>query len=166
MIRLGLSNGSKGVQTYSRSFLILPIHSKITFKGKATISRGFTIRCGTYAKVVIGEHFFSNQNFKLFSSTIIDIKNNCLIGWNVEIRDSDGHKIINEKGIRINENSPIEIGNHVWIGADCTVMKGVILAHDIIMAKGSIVVKSIHDSNCVIAGIPAKIVKRNILWQK
>lgn len=167
MIRLGLNEGSLGIQTNSKSFLVIPKESVVMFKGRAIMSRGFTIRNGNNAIVTIGDHFFSNQNFQLFSSTQVTIGNDVLIGWDVQMRDSDGHKIFKVGDTQVlNSCAPVCIGNHVWVGANVRVLKGVNIPDDTIIAMGAMVTSSVDESNTIAAGIPAKIIKRNITWEK
>jgi acetyltransferase-like isoleucine patch superfamily enzyme len=58
------------------------------------------------------------------------------------------------------ENKPVIIGDNCWLGANVTILPSVELGNHIIVAAGSIVTKSFLDDNCIIAGIPAKIIKR------
>lgn len=167
MIRLGLNEGSLGIQTYNKSFLILAKGSLVVFKGKAVLSRGFTLRNGENAIATIGANFFANQNFQMFSSTNMIVGDDVLIGWDVQLRDSDGHKIYKMgQTQQMNSSVPVSIGNHVWIGANAKVLKGVNVPNGSIVAMGSIVTSSVKESYTIVAGIPAKVVKRNIIWEK
>ena len=56
-------------------------------------------------------------------------------------------------------NFAIKIRNNVWIGGDVTVLSGVTVGNNVVIAAGAVVTKDIPD-NCVAAGIPAKIIKR------
>lgn len=40
--------------------------------------------------------------------------------------DTDFHKIKNEDGVQINTNSPVLIGDHVWIGCRALILKGLL----------------------------------------
>jgi len=53
------------------------------------------------------------------------------------------------------------IGNHVYIGAGAKILGDVIIGDDVIVGANAVVTKDIP-SNCVVAGIPAKIIKSNI----
>lgn len=53
---------------------------------------------------------------------------------------------------------PIEIGDNCWIGANAILLPGVKLGNHTIVAAGSVVTKSFPD-NCLIAGVPARIIK-------
>ena len=55
---------------------------------------------------------------------------------------------------------PIEIESFCWLGANVVVLPGVHLAEHTIVAAGAVVTKSFPEGNCVIAGVPAKVVKK------
>lgn len=58
------------------------------------------------------------------------------------------------------ENQNIVIGNNVWIGANALVLGGVkILGDYVVVAAGAVVTKDIVESNVIVAGCPAKIIK-------
>ena len=53
---------------------------------------------------------------------------------------------------------PIIVGNNVYIGLNCTLLPGVIVGNNVIIGAGSIVTKNIPN-NCVVAGVPARVIK-------
>ena len=53
----------------------------------------------------------------------------------------------------------IKIGDNVWIGWNCTVLKGVQIGENSVVAAGSVVLKGIYPNNSLIAGNPAKVIK-------
>ena len=55
--------------------------------------------------------------------------------------------------------APIVIGDYSWIGMNSVVLQGVILGPRTIVAAGAVVTKSFPDGYCVLAGVPAKVVK-------
>ena len=99
----------------------------------------------------------SNSEIRCFNS--ITIGENVAIAKEVIIRGSDLHKVSNSV-----MTAPIVIGNHVWIGTRAMIMKGVTIGDGAVVAAGSIVTKDVPQ-NCVVAGVPAKIVKENITWK-
>ena len=97
--------------------------------------------------------------------TQISFGDDCLFSTNVIFRTGDSHSIIStETKKRINPSISIIVGNRVWFGNNTTILKGVQLFDDTIIGTGSIVVKSPGISNVIIAGTPAKVVKRNVRW--
>ena len=53
----------------------------------------------------------------------------------------------------------VEIGNNVWIGDKATILAGVVIGDNVIVAANSVVTKSVP-SNTIVAGSPAKIIKQ------
>lgn len=96
----------------------------------------------------------------------IIIGEGCLFSSQIEIRTSDSHSILNKNRERINCAESISIGDRVWCGQGVYILKGSRIGNDCVIGAGSIVNKNYQDTNCIIAGIPAKIVKRDIAWQK
>jgi acetyltransferase-like isoleucine patch superfamily enzyme len=53
----------------------------------------------------------------------------------------------------------ITIGDNSWIGMNSVILPGVTLGINTIVGAGSIVTKSFEQGNCVIAGVPARVIK-------
>lgn len=81
------------------------------------------------------------------------IGNNVIIGANAIIGDRDDHS-----EIYASEPRPIHIGNHVWIGMNATIMKGVTIGDHAIIGAGAIVTKDVP-AFAIVTGVPAKIIK-------
>lgn len=113
-----------------------------------------------------GTNITDSNNLTVMEGHSIKIGEDCLLASDINFQAGDGHSIYSENGERENFTEDIVIENHVWIGKRATVMKGVRIAENSVVATGAIVTKKICDSNVVLAGIPAKIVKRNINWGK
>ena len=95
----------------------------------------------------------------------LTIGDNCLFSWGIKARTSDGHSIIDlESKQPINWPDDIEIGDHVWVSEDVKILKGAKIPKDCVIGASSVVTKKFSDSNCVIAGSPAKIVRTNVTW--
>lgn len=89
----------------------------------------------------------------------------CLFSTDVTFRVGDSHSIMdNNTGKRINPSKSIKIGDRVWFGNKTTILKGIEIGNDSIIATGSVVTKSFVDGNVIIAGNPGKIIKTDIKW--
>ncbi len=53
----------------------------------------------------------------------------------------------------------VVFGEKCWVGMNCTILPGVELGNNTVVAAGSTVTKSFKDGNCVIGGTPAKVIK-------
>ena len=56
--------------------------------------------------------------------TEIRFGNNCLLSWDILVMDTDFHKLKDEFGNIINKPRPIIIGDRIWIGCRCLILKG------------------------------------------
>ncbi len=122
----------------------------------------------------IGKEFSVGESYHiaLDNYTEILIGDDCMFSNDVFLRSNDGHSIFDiATGKNINSTQEIgkkrkiEIGNHVWVG-----MRAAILYHTKI-GDGSIVgalslVKNVFPNNCILAGTPAKMIKKDISWSR
>ena len=101
------------------------------------------------------------------SNTIISIGNDCMFSRDITIQTGDFHSIINNfTNKRINKSESIFIGNHVWIGNNATILKGSQISDNSIVGINALVNKKFIEKNSIIAGIPAKVLKNNINWDR
>jgi acetyltransferase-like isoleucine patch superfamily enzyme len=123
---------------------------------------------GTGITLTIGHHTtFQNVYVLAGEDCNVTIGNHCMFSRHVEIRTTDAHSLIDKTTRkRVNLPAPITIGNHVWIAANVMVSKGVTIADDCIIGAYSFVNRSIDEESVVAAGSPAKIVKRNVTWNR
>lgn len=121
-------------------------------------------------------HVFNNAKLTLHSGYMnvgsqircmekITIGDGCAIARNVILMDFDAHDIFYEDGTKNRKTAPIYIGKHVWIGAGAIVLKGVNIGDGSIIGAGSIVTGDVP-SGCIVAGNPAKVIKRNVEWKE
>ncbi|MEM6963157.1 MAG: acyltransferase [Bacteroidota bacterium] len=115
-----------------------------------------------YAKGVlkIGKRFGINQFSRIVAHDRIEIGDHVTIGQMVSILDHDHkyEKIAGRLTLDGYTTSPIKIGNHIWIGDKCTILKGVTIGDNVVMGANTLVHKDVP-SNVVIGGSPFKILK-------
>lgn len=117
-------------------------------------------------KVTVGDRtgLCGKIHLACIEGTRIQIGEDCLFSSDIVFRTGDSHSVLDSEGKRINPSKSIIIGNHVWVGNRVMIGKGVEIANDSIVGMGSVVTKSIGEGNVVIAGVPAKICKKDINW--
>lgn len=132
---------------YNKEFNI-PIHftsrivmpENLTFQADSTTLKSFCVSGGAYIQAIneiyLGKNFLFAPGLKLVSANHETQKD----GWI--------------------KTEPIIIGDNVWIGANVVILPGVKIGNNCIVGAGSIVNKSIEGDGLVIAGNPAKIIRR------
>jgi acetyltransferase-like isoleucine patch superfamily enzyme len=97
----------------------------------------------------------------------IIVGKDCMISNTVEIANGDGHAIVDmSTKKKINNARDIIIKDQVWIGSHVTILKGAIIEKNTVIGAGAIVTKGFNEENIIIAGIPGKIIKRGITWDR
>lgn len=124
--------------------------------------QGSSIYIGMDAKVYFKGKSFLNTNSQINCFKYIEVGEGTIISDDVRIQDSDNHSVI-ENGISKESTLPIIIGDHVWIGKNALILKGVTIGNGAIVAAGSIVVKDVP-ARSLVAGNPAKIIKEEVEW--
>lgn len=105
----------------------------------------------------LGRNVFINQNCTFYDLGGIDIGDDVLIGPNVGIITS-GHPVQPEGRRGITVAKPIVIERNVWIGANATILGGVTVGENAVVAAGSVVTKDVP-VNSLVGGNPAKIIR-------
>lgn len=117
-------------------------------------------------KIEVGAHtfFHGDAHIAALESTSVVIGEDCLFASDVHFRTGDSHSIINKDGVRINHAADIRIGDHCWIGTKVICLKGTEIGNHCVVGAGSLVNGKYAEANCIIAGIPAKVVRKEIDW--
>lgn len=126
------------------------------------IGYGSYIQVGQNASLMIGDSFV-NREVKIICNLSITIGDECIIAMGTVIRDNDGgtHKILSDDYVN---SKPIVIHNHVWIGENVMILKGVTIGEGAVVGANSLVTKDVPP-HCLAIGSPAKVVRENIFWE-
>ena len=126
------------------------------------------IRVGEQASVTIGTNVSATTKVAMSAAegASIRIGDDVMFASDVQVRCDDGHPIFDIRtGRRINVSRSISIGDHVWLGLRSTVLGGVTIGEGTVVGLGSIVTKDLPN-NVVAAGTPAKVVRRDVAWER
>lgn len=116
-------------------------------------------------EIVIGNNCSIGEYTQITACNRIIIGDGLLTGRYVYIGDnSHGGLSWEEASIRpdcrrLISKGEVIIGNNVWIGDKVTILGGVTIGDNVIVAANAVVTKSVP-SNCIVAGVPAKVVKQ------
>lgn len=123
--------------------------------GNPSIEHNF--HCDLGYNIHVGENFYAGYNCTILDMAEVIVGDNCMIGPNVGIYTA-GHAIEPKDRNKSGYAIPIKIGNNVWIGGSCTILPGVTIEGNSIIAAGSVVIQDVP-SNVIMAGNPAKKLK-------
>lgn len=130
------------------------------------VENGFSIGDNAYvilrrnARLQLGGGYI-NSNAQIVCAERITIGDGVAIADGVLIRDTDDHDLLAEGYER---TQPVTIGDHVWIGQRATILKGVTIGDNAIVAAGAVVTRDVP-ANTVVAGVPARVIRENITWK-
>lgn len=112
------------------------------------------------AVITIGSGTSLSNDVSIRALNRIVIGRNCLIGDRVTIYDSDFHEVSPDFRRRSpGVTEPVLIADNVWIGSQVTILRGVEVGQNSVIAAGSIVTRSVP-VNSIVAGNPAKIIRK------
>lgn len=124
-------------------------------------SHDSVIKIGKKFSIVGGQFILPNDHNK----QLLTIGDNCLFSSSIFIQTSDGHSILDMNGTVLNNNGgSVKIGNHVWLDHGASVLKKASIADNTIVAESAVVSKSFMQNNCILGGVPAKIIKNGVNW--
>ena len=120
-------------------------------------------RLGLNPTVRIGNHTFIGSQCIMRLAKEVSIGEHCLIAGGVQIFDNNGHPLeaeARQEGLPVSADTvkPVIIGNNVWIGSRATVLPGVTIGDNSVVASGSVVTKSVP-ANAIVGGNPARVIK-------
>ncbi len=116
-------------------------------------------RCDYGCNIFIGENFFANFNLTVLDEARVTIGNNVFIGPNVSIYTACHPLEEDERNLGVEWAEPVTIGNSVWLGGGVTIVPGVTIGNNVVVGAGAVVTRDVP-SNVVVAGNPARIIKR------
>ncbi len=158
----------KNVRLHNTIIHISGSNNKIIIGNNITLNEIRFAMYDDYNIINIGNQTYIGPRCHLATceSTSLSIGENCLIAEECQFRTSDSHSIIDAKdGHRLNPAQNIEVGNHIWIGFNCLILKGSKLPDNTVIAAKSIITKSINIHTFdLVGGHPAKVLKNNINW--
>lgn len=115
-----------------------------------------------YAKgsIQIGRQFCLNRYSRIVAHQRIEIGEAVTIGQGVSILDHDHQYQMREDKLQLEgyTTAPVRIGNRVWIGDKCTILKGVTIGDNVVVGAHTLVHKDVP-SGVVIGGNPFRILK-------
>lgn len=104
----------------------------------------------------IGRKVFINSGCCFQDQGGIYIGDGCLIGHKVVFATINHGMVATDRAT--NYPAPVRLGKNVWVGANATLLPGVNVGDNAIIAAGAVVAKDVA-ANTVVGGVPAKFIK-------
>lgn len=149
--------------------IFLNSNAKIIVNGNSRIMKGCFVEVLSGAVLELGLNSFLNEQSRVRLYKRLYVGNNSIISFKAHIMDFDAHKIA-EFGEDINKltdndvSKEVIIEDHVWVGANTLILKGVKIGNGSLIGAGSVVTKDIP-GNVLAVGNPCRIIKENITWK-
>lgn len=159
---------AEGCQLKNVSFIILGDYNTIIIDEKCSLhDTTFWIEDGN-GSIRIGAEtsIYGKTQLAVMEATSITIGEDCMFSSDIFFRTGDSHSIVDNNGKRINASESISIGNHCWIGTKVICLKGTRIGDNCVVGAGSILSGEISESNCILAGVPARVKKKDINWMR
>lgn len=142
--------------------------SNLDMKSNCWVEQYGNISATDSSSIDIGKGCSFKLAFLLFTKYFgkIEIEEDCMVARHVTIGNNDAHPIFDIKTKnQINKLESIFIGKHVWLGNKCTLLSGTKIGNGSIVGANSLVKKK-FPNNCIIAGNPANIKRKNVAWDR
>jgi acetyltransferase-like isoleucine patch superfamily enzyme len=108
-------------------------------------------------RLEIGDRTMVNFGADISATKSVTIGRDCLVGTHVTILDNDFHDLIDRQ--KRPAGKPVSIGDRVWLGNRVIVLPGVTIGDDAVVGAGAVVTSDIA-ARCVVAGNPARVIRR------
>jgi len=108
-------------------------------------------------EIRVGRNVFVNQNCTFYDLGGLDIADDVMIGPNVSLITT-GHPLDPSQRRGVTIGKPISIERNVWIAAGATIIGGVTVGENSVVAAGSVVTKNVP-RNALVGGNPAQLIR-------
>lgn len=163
-VQIGVANGPHGLAV-QKSYWEIHSGAKIHCEGKFITNKGIKIIVKKNAELFLGDGTTIGPNGLIVCEKKISIGKDCMMSWNVQLIDSDGHPIIANNEC-INKPKEIIIGNHVWCSENSTILKGSTICMGCVVGSHAVVAGKNFNKNEIIVGCPAKAIKTGVNWKR
>ncbi len=114
--------------------------------------------CDYGYNISVGKEFYANHGLTILDTSTVTIGDDVLIGPRVTIACATHPLNAKERRSGVELAFPVSIGNTVWIGAGVSIMPGVTIGDNAVIAAGAVVTKDVP-ANCLVGGVPATVIK-------
>ena len=151
---------------YLPSSLILDNDSCLRILGDFLIGPNVHISASAGAQIEFGGACESSGsgitcNSRIMAEKSIKVGADSIVAWDVLVTDSDWHKIEGSQRVEA-----VEIGDCVWLSHGVSVLKGSVIPSGSVVGAKSLVQAKFSGNNLLLAGMPARVVREGVQWER
>ena len=150
-------NHNKIGNSKAEAYLVLNGDARLHITGDVKIRFGSTVQINDGASAKFGR-FTSNANINIQCNQRIEIGDDCMIGRNVVIYDSEFHPTGSSPETMRVRQSPTRIGNHVWIQTNAVITRGAEIGHDCIIGLNAFVSGRVREGAFVMPSLSRDVI--------
>lgn len=143
----------------------IEIGARTSIGPQATLSAGMLVPLddGVDPLLSIGDRCMFGKSLSIVAHERVEIGDDTVVGHHVYITDQNhGYEDLRVPiGVQLWKNAPVRIGPECWLGHGAIILPGTVIGRHVVVAAGSVVRGEIPD-HCVVAGAPARIVRRHV----
>lgn len=122
-----------------------------------SVQQGFN--CDNGRNISVGDHLIINYGCTILDVAPVTMGDWVMIGPNVLITTVNHPLSPRGRRERLGEAHPVVLGDDVWIGGNAVILPGVTIGSNVVVAAGAVVTHDVP-ANSVVAGVPARVIKR------
>ena len=162
LVKIGFNTCQLSDFHYHRT--LLNLRGNVRFLGECAIGAGSSIEVSEGATLTLGDHFNLGPRSLVICHSSISFGSHVLTSWCCTIMDTDQHRLVDGSGSHLNPDRPVAFADHIWLGCNVIVTKGTTLPSFTTVGAGSCVHGIFTEQKTVLAGNPAQIVRRSVMW--
>ncbi|WP_139111451.1 hypothetical protein [Sphingobium sp. Ndbn-10] len=142
--------------------------------GADNAANGLRVRIGNHVhargvSLKIGRYFTCEPDCQILlynSGNSAIIGDECMFSNSIILRAGESPHLLFDKDSAeyLDVSEGVYIGDHVWVGERAYITKRVTVPNECVVAACAVITKRFDEENCVLAGNPARIVRRGIQW--
>lgn len=117
-----------------------------------------TFICDNGRNIHVGDDFLANYNVTILDVDEVRIGSHVMLGPNTLISTVNHPLTPMGRRQHLSIIEPVSIGDDVWVGGNVTILPGVHIGNNVIIAAGAVVTKDVPD-NTLVGGVPARFIR-------
>ncbi len=144
---------------------LLNLRGTLHILGECAIGAGSSIEVSETGTLSLGPDFNLGPSSLIVCNHAITFGPHVQTSWCCTLMDTDQHALFGPDGNRCNPDRPIVFADHVWLGCHVVVTKGTSLPSHTTVGAMSCLHGTFDEAHTILAGNPAKVVRRGITRQ-